>query len=244
MHPEWYKETFVKTSNGGISLPKCYCYFYYYIHYYYHNFQYYCYRLTITNPAINIPVPSVFHHEFKISRVGAPLFSGGTVYVLMGLYPESAACSCFRQQTGIPSHLFGVIVKICCGITLSWIRWFKVLKDNQLIHELLVYAKDVTNPAAKELISRINEDAVTEWLHAYDNVPTNSSSHWLWKFTCGCKSREKWQWSRKQWWKWVRCERERISIDRLSKNSNNFLLQYIYIIYRVRRQNVNNPKIF
>ena len=42
----------------------------------------------------------------------------------------------------------------------------------QLIQELLAYAKDVTNPVAKELASRINEDVVTEWLHADDDVPT------------------------------------------------------------------------
>ena len=40
------------------------------------------------------------------------------------------------------------------------------------MQEVLAYAKDVTNPVAKELASRIDEDAVPEWLHADDNVPT------------------------------------------------------------------------
>ena len=57
------------------------------------------YRLTITNPTINIVVPLVFCMnfgvQFQISQVGAPLFSGSTVYVLMALYPESAVCSHF-----------------------------------------------------------------------------------------------------------------------------------------------------
>ena len=32
--------------------------------------------------------------QFQISRVGASLFSGGAVYVLMALYPELPVCSC------------------------------------------------------------------------------------------------------------------------------------------------------
>ena len=36
------------------------------------------------------------------------------MFVLMALYPESAVCSCLQQQTGIPFHLFAVIVKTCC----------------------------------------------------------------------------------------------------------------------------------
>ena len=51
---------------------------------------------------INIPVPSVFRREFpawiseqfQISRVDASLFLGGTVYVLMALYPELGVYSC------------------------------------------------------------------------------------------------------------------------------------------------------
>ena len=91
-----------------------------------------------------------------------------SAFVLMTLYPESAVCSRFQQQTGIPSHLFPVIIKICCYIAISW--W--VSKEEQFIQEVFVYAKDVTNPAAKDLASRINEDTITEWLHANDNVPT------------------------------------------------------------------------
>ncbi|KAG7157331.1 putative Jerky protein-like 71 [Homarus americanus] len=49
---------------------------------------------------------------------------------------------------------------------------FRVSKEKQLIHELLAYVKDVTNPDAKELSSRINEDVLTEWLDVDDNVPT------------------------------------------------------------------------
>ncbi|KAG7160479.1 Jerky protein-like 13, partial [Homarus americanus] len=37
---------------------------------------------------------------------------------------------------------------------------FRVSKEKQLIHELLAYVKDVTNPDAKELSSRINEDVL------------------------------------------------------------------------------------
>ncbi|KAG7163044.1 putative Jerky protein-like 67 [Homarus americanus] len=49
---------------------------------------------------------------------------------------------------------------------------FRVSKEKQLIHELLTYVKDVTNPDAKELSSKINEDVLTEWLDVDDNVPT------------------------------------------------------------------------
>ncbi|XP_042230430.1 jerky protein homolog-like [Homarus americanus] len=49
---------------------------------------------------------------------------------------------------------------------------FRVSKEKHLIHELLAYVKDVTNPDAKELSSRINEDVLTEWLDVDDNVPT------------------------------------------------------------------------
>ncbi|KAG7165671.1 putative Jerky protein-like 75 [Homarus americanus] len=49
---------------------------------------------------------------------------------------------------------------------------FRVSKEKQLIHELLAYVKDVTNPDAKELSSRINEGVLTEWLDVDDNVPT------------------------------------------------------------------------
>ena len=54
-----------------------------------------------------------FRVQFQISQIGAPLFSEGNFYVLMALYLESAARSHFRQQTGISSQLFAVIVKIC-----------------------------------------------------------------------------------------------------------------------------------
>ncbi|KAG7163490.1 Jerky protein-like 7 [Homarus americanus] len=49
---------------------------------------------------------------------------------------------------------------------------FRVSKEKHLIHELLAYVKDVTNPDAKELSSRINKDVLTEWLDVDDNVPT------------------------------------------------------------------------
>ena len=134
-----------------------------------------CYRLTITNLAINILVPSVFRHEFRstVSNFLSWRYCFREApFVLMMLYPESAVCSRFQQQIGIPSHVFAVIIKICCCITPSWIQRFRVSKEKQFIQELLAYAKDVTILAAKELASRINEDAVMEWLHADDNVPT------------------------------------------------------------------------
>ncbi|KAG7171893.1 putative Jerky protein-like 65 [Homarus americanus] len=49
---------------------------------------------------------------------------------------------------------------------------FTVSKEKHLIHELLAYVKDVTNPDAKELSSGVNEDVLTEWLDVDDNVPT------------------------------------------------------------------------
>ena len=74
-----------------------------------------------------------FGVQFQISQVGAPLFSGGAVYVyiLIVLYPESAVCSCLQQQTGIPSHLFAVIVKICCCIASSWIQQTSLVLDHR-----------------------------------------------------------------------------------------------------------------
>ena len=67
---------------------------------------------------------------------------------------------------------------------LSWFRLFRFSKGKQFIQELLPYAKDVTNPAAKEFASRINEDAVMEWLHADDNVTTihyyTNSEGYIW----------------------------------------------------------------
>ena len=68
--------------------------------------------------------------------------------------------------------VFAVIIKICCCITPAWIQWFRVSKEKQFIQELLAYANDVTNRATKKLASGINEDAVTECLHADDNVST------------------------------------------------------------------------
>ena len=35
-----------------------------------------------------------FRAQFQISRVGASLFSGGTVYVLMALYLKLPVCLC------------------------------------------------------------------------------------------------------------------------------------------------------
>ena len=44
--------------------------------------------------------------------------------------------------------------------TVNDFTGFRVSKEKQLIQELLAYTKDGTNPAAKELASRINEDVV------------------------------------------------------------------------------------
>ena len=82
------------------------------------------YRLTITNLAINIPVPSVFQNEF-LSAVSN--FPGWCATV----------CLRFRHQTSIPFHLFAIIIKICCCISPSWIQQFRILKHKPFIQELL-----------------------------------------------------------------------------------------------------------
>ncbi|KAG7154894.1 Tigger transposable element-derived protein 2-like 2, partial [Homarus americanus] len=60
-------------------------------------------------------------------------------------------------------------LRVSEGVEISG---FRVSKEKHLIHELLAYVKDVTNPDAKELSSRINKDVLTEWLDDDDNVPT------------------------------------------------------------------------
>ena len=94
--------------------------------------------MVLFNPYISWPSPisqSIFQfHQlsgmnygvlFQISWVGIPLFSEGTIYVLMALYPESAVCSCLQHQTYIPNNLFAVSAKVCCCIAPSWIRRIK-----------------------------------------------------------------------------------------------------------------------
>ena len=139
------------------------------------------------------------------------------------------------------SHLFDVIINTCCCVTPSWIQWFRISKEKQLIQELLAYAKDATNPAAKELALWIDEDAVIEWLHD-DIMPTihhytNSESVHI--FVSPEKNGSEEESSDKN----EEGVRERISIDWLIKNCSNFLLQYIQHIYKVREQNINNLEI-
>ena len=166
-----------------------------------------------------------FGMQFQNFRVGTPLFSGGSINVLMALYPKSVVCSCFQQQTGIPYHLFDVIIKICCCITPSWICQFRVLKGEQFIQELLAYTNDVTNPAAMELASRINEDAVMEWLHADVNVTSihhYTDSEIVHMVVSSEKNGSEEESSDEN----EEDVRERIYIDKLIKNCNHFVTIY------------------
>ena len=85
----------------------------------------------------------------------------------------------------------------------------------------------LTNHAAKKLASRINEDAVTKWLHADDNVPTihhytdSESLHIVISTEKNGNEEESSGENEEN-------VRERISIDRLSMNYNNFQIQYIH----------------
>ena len=141
------------------------------------------------------------------------------------VYPESAVCSRFREQIGIPSHLFNIIIKICFCIASLWILWFRVPKYTPFIQKL-AYAQDVTNPAAKERTSRINEDAVTEWLHFDGNViiihhyTDSVIVHMVVSPEKNGSEIENSDGKEED-------GRERIYIDNIIKNCSNFLLQYI-----------------
>ena len=87
------------------------------------------YRLAINNPAINIPVPSVFRHEFRSAVSNFPSWFTtvfeSSPFVLMVLYPESVVCSHFLEQTHSFSFIC-IIIIICCCITPSWIQLLRV----------------------------------------------------------------------------------------------------------------------
>ena len=131
----------------------------------------------------------------------------------MALYTELAVCSRFREQSGIPSHLFNVIIK---SVVVQPHHGFGGLG----------FQKDVTNPAANELATRINEDVVTEWLYADDNVTTihyytdSESFHMVVSPEKNGSEEESSDENKKG-------VRERIYIDKLIKSCSHFLLQYI-----------------
>ena len=48
---------------------------------------------------------------------------------------------------------------------------FKPFKEKQQIKDLLSYARELTDPAAKDLASRLDEDNIDEWMNVDDNAP-------------------------------------------------------------------------
>ena len=49
---------------------------------------------------------------------------------------------------------------------------FRMSKEKKRIQELIDYIKDVTNPNAKDLAAKLNEDNLIEWMRVDETVPT------------------------------------------------------------------------
>ena len=47
---------------------------------------------------------------------------------------------------------------------------FRPAKENQLINDLLNFARDLTNPTATDLASRLDEDNIEEWMAADEDA--------------------------------------------------------------------------